>query len=466
MDSDNIAHVLAHEMGNDNGVEEQLLVAGEEIISGNINESPTTGSGNLSSDRDVKIFANVEDDDGVTVSSAGVVPDVSNSLAESVDLNVSKVPGLKEADQLKALKTMVQCRSKNERTSSLTKAATVSVKKVNDPKVVAVNPSNGSLALNSGLKRISVGEKSKTIDDKQGIGSNAKPSPAVNSDRVSKSGKSEPTSCAGIVTKPDGQRERTKLKPLGSVTPNQAEGSIESNSPTAADAKPHRVGTLPSYDFSFKCNERAEKRREFYSKLVEKIHAKEVEKTNLQAKSKECQEAELKMLRKSLTFKATPMPSFYQEPPPPKMELKKIPTTRAKSPKLGRKKGEPSRDSDGNDGLGHLTARLSLDDKTSHNNANKGPLTRVKKPQRKSLPKLPSEKTILSKESNEAACQQGTLPTRTSQATHEESCLTKHIGDITMSAEMSLKESEKDDMTIVEDQCTVNLVQGPIPLDN
>ncbi|XP_058192927.1 protein WVD2-like 7 isoform X2 [Rhododendron vialii] len=62
----------------------------------------------------------------------------------------------------------------------------------------------------------------------------------------------------------------------------------------------------PAPSFSMRSSERSEKRKE---KLEGKSYSKEAEKTRPSSKSKE---AEMKKLRQSLNFKATPMPSFYR----------------------------------------------------------------------------------------------------------------------------------------------------------
>ncbi|KAK9108363.1 hypothetical protein Syun_024374 [Stephania yunnanensis] len=85
--------------------------------------------------------------------------------------------------------------------------------------------------------------------------------------------------------------------------------------------------------FRFRSEERAAKRKEYSQKLEERFNAQE----DVRLKAKEKAESELKKLRQSLSFKAKPLPDFYRETESSKTQIKKIPLTRPRSPKLGRK---------------------------------------------------------------------------------------------------------------------------------
>ncbi|KAF8394325.1 hypothetical protein HHK36_020533 [Tetracentron sinense] len=157
---------------------------------------------------------------------------------------------------------------------------------------------------------------------------------------------------ANNLQSPNSAKNTQPISPLLSRKPLQPDNKKHTDEDDACSvASSTTVASAPK----FRCTERAEKRKEFYSKLEERHQALEANKTQCEARTKEEREAAIKQLRKGLMFKANPMPSFYHEGPPPKVELKKfshdnkkftffaligcqLPPTRAKSPKLGRRK--------------------------------------------------------------------------------------------------------------------------------
>ncbi|KAL3330135.1 hypothetical protein AABB24_034146 [Solanum stoloniferum] len=433
-----------------------------EVVTGKLDDVPNGSFSVQGLERSFQSAVMVND--GETVGSTA--HEVAHESSTTIENNPCASSEELEAKQSRESKNSKQPKAPGKGKNT----ASIGVKKTKDGKDASAGSvvSNGSLALQQRSKQTSsLGVKSKSFNDRKTADNNLKSAVAhINVSHAKQSGQPDATSSSPNA---DGLKEKINPISLKKAAPNKADGNAESPLSPAADAKSRKVGALPTYNMSFKCDERAEKRREFYSKLEEKIHAKEVEQSNLQAKTKQTQEAEIKMLRKSLKFKATPMPSFYQEPPPPQVELKKIPTTRAKSPKLGRRKSSPTKEANHTN---MHTSRLSLDKSASQNPAKGHPPDNVKKPTRKSLPKLPSQKinllsntkkpspikTSICQETNEAASNNmsavASQPNNVPEQTNEiETFVQEH-------EDTSVVETSQS-KTFVEAQSETNEVQPP-----
>lgn len=388
------------EMGCGDGVCEQLPSSGQDgrVMVRRVNVVSDSTAVNDGPNENAQDTSQLQDS-GALECLAGKDGEGSNLLVEISGLTMSKDSEVADPIHTKHLKND-QGRSKIYKPSNTKSVAKNSV----DGKGEIAAVPNG---LVTSKQPFALATNRKTSNNRQGAESivsgnsgrltklTSAPSKTRHSQQVEKSSTASPSMST---TESEGLKERAKhLKPLkqGAAANDESITRSASSSPTAGGNKPRRTGTLPSYDISFKCDERAEKRKEFYSKLEEKTYAKEQERTTLQAKSKETQETEIKMLRKSLNFKATPIPSFYRESAPPKVELKKIPPTRAKSPKLGRQKNSSMADS--------RPVRLSLGEKLNVTNGSSP--HPIKKPARKSLPKLLSEKSKFPNATGDAATQ-------------------------------------------------------------
>ncbi|KAJ6769227.1 TPX2 (TARGETING PROTEIN FOR XKLP2) PROTEIN FAMILY [Salix koriyanagi] len=139
---------------------------------------------------------------------------------------------------------------------------------------------------------------------------------------------------------PSDRRTKSELNKSvsGKITAGGISQTLSSDCSKSSSAKGSRSRPpLISSPFSFRSDERAAKRKEFFEKLGEKNNAKEdTEKKHLQARPKEKAEYDLKKLRQSAVFRGKPREDLHGGLRSPENSTKKIPLARPRSPKLGR----------------------------------------------------------------------------------------------------------------------------------
>ncbi|OVA07200.1 TPX2 [Macleaya cordata] len=376
-------------------------------------ETPVEGSSlNVNKDKDVLQVNDASEDllNGGGLNSSGMEVEASATTSASKSLSLSKKPGADHVDGLKKNQTSKaqavgkgQTAISRNQKPSLSKSISFPSKqsvnnslKNNDGKLVKTDAKNSRV---NGTEAECSGSNGSVSSHKRRVSSGGSSMDANSNGRRSASGK--PGSVNATADAPPSEVSESNyqnLKPIARLSLIKDEEDAHS---TTSSITPRGSRRSSGSEFTFRVVERAEKRKEFYSKLEEKFHAKEVERKSLQEKSKESQEAEIKQLRKSMTFVATPMPSFYREPPPSKVEPKKIPTTRPISPKLGRHIKIAIAASDNSSESGGVVesprSRPRVDrNKSTKVNSHKDSVA-SKKPIQKSLSKLPSQKSRTTK---------------------------------------------------------------------
>ncbi|XLR07962.1 hypothetical protein S83_035900 [Arachis hypogaea] len=193
------------------------------------------------------------------------------------------------------------------------------------PKETKTEPS-----LNFEVKNIQVRKSSSSRSSKDPAKYHGRESPRRTNMGKNSSKPATPTTRSLSRTTKEGRIYDDKVSRVRKDAESQAT-VLKTNSKGIQEAE--RFVTCSAISFNFKCSERAERREEFYLKLEEKLHAKEAEMNQIQAISQEKKEADIKKLRKSLNFKATPMPSFYRTNSPSQSQGNKAVSSNTRSSK-------------------------------------------------------------------------------------------------------------------------------------